>query len=238
MNLSALREHLRKLERKGQLEKQLAKHVAMPWSELADLLQYPAWIGFAVCFVRTFLHHSEGAKTSDADAIWLLGLLFAALVLRFGHGWLRSPAERLRRRVRRKGLLVPAAIVQANTAFGAADNREWQPAALLIAFDPRVVQEPQRLLRAAGAVFALKHADRRQLPADRARIAWDLYHEMGPVRSLPVPADLAEGLQDCQLVSVMLPPQPLRVGDLCMVLTVPGERSHHAVAALPASLAP
>lgn len=237
MNLAAMRERLRDLERQGALENLLAPHVEMPFADLIGLLQYPAFVAAAVHLTRMGLAaRGTAARPGDGDLLWLVLLLGIAVLLRFGSARWQGRDAIVRQRVRRKGLLLPAAIVQANDSFGDPDNVEWRAANLLVSFDEAVLAEPARLVRAAERLLDLKFADRRMLPSAEAALAWDLYHEMGPVVSLPVPVQRAEGLRDAWLVSAMLPPQPLRVGDSLLVLALRGERSPHAVAVLPASV--
>lgn len=238
MNLAATRERLRELERRRELDQQLAPNVeGLPWAELVWLLQFPAFLGLAV---HVAFLASEAADTgvapSAGEFVWLVVLAVVALVLRHGGPLLRTPAQRLRRRLRRKGVLVPVAIVQANNAFHDEGNRQWLPATVLLSFDPAVVQWPARLESVAARVLALKSRDRSTLPGPEAELAWTLYHEMGPVTSLRVPDELTEGLLDCMLASVLLPPQPARIGALCLALALPGQSSPHAVAVLPVAM--
>ena len=53
------------------------------------------------------------------------------------------------------------------------------------------------------------------------------------MRSVPVPEELVDGLQDCTVTTVMLPADPVREGDLLAALVLPGELDPQAVAILP-----
>ncbi len=65
---------------------------------------------------------------------------------------------------------------------------------------------------------------------------YGLYHELSPAPSLPVPAELALGLDGCRITTVQLPAEPLRSGDLLLTLSLPSESDAHAVAVLPDSV--
>ena len=235
MNLSGISTRLRELDRQSKLEKLLAPvDETLPWAEILNVLHWPAMIGIAIHVCCMALVAKE-QPPSRGDIGWLALLVFVAIVLKFGSPLARTRMQRLRRQLRRRGLVVPAAIVQANHAFHAPDNKQWLPASLLVAFDPAVLQRPEALAGAAERLFALKGADRRTLPPDHVPIAWSLYHEMGPVASVPVPPELVDGLRDCVLASVMLPPQPLRSTDLLLCLGLSGQPSPHAIAVIPQS---
>ncbi|HZN40327.1 MAG TPA: hypothetical protein VFD82_16090 [Planctomycetota bacterium] len=237
MNLSREREQLRALERAGKLEKLLAPNDdGMPWADLCWLLQFPAFLGAGIHIARMGMAAAERkASPPDEDIAWLVVLVLVAAVLRFGYPLLRTRAQRVRLKVRRSGLLLPAAVVQCNDQFFAEGNEQWVPGTLLVSFDPQVLSEPERLAKASERLFALKHADRRTLPLAHAAIAWDLYHEMGPTRSLVVPPELSEGLKDCVMVTAMLPPKPLASGRMFTALAVRGDMSPEAVAVIPAA---
>jgi hypothetical protein len=85
-------------------------------------------------------------------------------------------------------------------------------------------------------VIGLKGIDRRILPPDWVELAWTLYHEMGPTRSLQAPPELCPGLDGCWLVSATIPAKPLREGLALRVLALPGDDSPHALVVLPESL--
>jgi hypothetical protein len=235
VSLATVRERLLDLEAKGQLEKRLAaRDETLPWSDLLSLLQYPAILGVAIHVV--FLANAGGLP-ARAEFLWLVALAAVALALRYGSGLARTPAQRLRLRLREHGALAAGAIVQANDAWFADANDRWLPGNVLVCFDANAWREPARLVAAAQRLFALRAADRRSLPPEHAALAWKLYHEIGPTASWSVPSDLCGGLKDCWLVSAMLPPEPLRDGELLVVLALPGETSPEAVALLPADIA-
>ena len=129
-----------------------------------------------------------------------------------------------------KGMVVPAAIVQASPMWGQLD---WVWGIVLVSRDPSVVQDPGQLVDAAKGLFDLKWQDRGALPDAHAEIAWTLYHEVSPVRSLPVPKELSGGLEHAMMATVMLPADPLRSGDLLLALALPDEFDPQAVVVLP-----
>lgn len=236
---AALRDTLHDLEKRHKLEKLLAPNqdLGLPWHDMAWLLQFPACIGIAIWVMKMADVATETKASPPPDMLaWLLLLVLVALALRCLGPLLRSKAQKLRDQVRRRGVLVPGAIVMANDAFFAADNDRWLPATLVVCFDPTAPKQLDRLAAVAKRLHALKGADRRTLPPAHADLAWDLYHEMGPLRSRPVPFELSEGLKDCLMVTVMLPPQPLEHASMLVALALPGELAAEAVAVLPASL--
>ena len=236
MNLGAIGGRLRELEKKGKLEKLLAKaDEGMPWGDILWVFGAFGVVGIVVHVVRVGLAAADaGVRPPDMELVWLLLLMLVTAALFVVRLFVRSPAGALRRKVRRHGLVVPAVIVQANDAFYDDGNDQWVPASVLLSFDPAVMDKPELLARLARRVAALKRMDRRLLPADQALLAWDLYHELVPLPSRAVPGDLTEGLRDCIVATVMLPPKPLRDDSLCVCLAVPGSTSCHAVAVIPA----
>lgn len=239
MNLAAIGVRLRELDENGKLDKLLGESDdSMPWADIVEMLQWPAMIGIAIhVWQLANLASATKASPPPAEIGWLFLLVLVALGLRYGSRFLRTQKERLRRRLRRRGLVVPATLVQANNGFFEPDNDKPWPATVLVSFDPTVVDRAETLARVGNRVFGLKRADRRTLSPEHAALAWDLYHEMGPTKVLPVPADLTEGLRDCVLVSVTLPAQPLEIGPSIVCLALPGESSPIGVAVLPASIA-
>ncbi|MBI5852155.1 MAG: hypothetical protein HZB39_14165 [Planctomycetes bacterium] len=234
MNHAAIRDRLTELEKQRKLEKLLAKDDAgLSWADMAWLLQIPAFCGVAIHVVRIGLAASGGQEPPAEDLAWALLLALIAVVLHRGWPMFRTRAERLGHRLRRAGVVVPAAIVQVNHAHFADDNREWHPGSILLSFDPLAAAHPQRLSDAAQRIFALRELDRRTLPAEQVVLAWDLYHSMWPVKSSPVPAELCDGLRDCVLATVMLPPEPLEDGGALAALALPRDLSPDAVRVLP-----
>ncbi len=235
MNLAAVRERLTELEDARKLERQLAaRDDALSWSDLAWLLQFPAMIGVAIHVVRLAnASAATGTAPPRDEWLWLVALALVAIGLHFGWQLARTPVERLRARVREDGVLAAGAIVQVADAFFAAGNDRWLPGNVLVCFDARAWREPQRLVAAAKRLFALRAEDRRTLPPEHAALAWKLYHELGPTQSWSVPSDLCDGLKECWLTSVMVPPEPLRDGELLVVLALPDQTSPDAVALLP-----
>ncbi|MCK5940878.1 MAG: hypothetical protein KAI24_02815 [Planctomycetes bacterium] len=232
MNLADVRKALTRLEKKDDLEAMLAPaDEGLPWHDFVWMLQFPAYIGIAIhVAVMGANARPEDDLPPDAEILWLLFLVMIALALKFLHPLFRNRIQKLRRRVRRKGLVVPAAIVQASPNWGQTD---WAWGTVVISRDPSVLQDTERLVDAARGLFDLKWADRRELPEAHAKIAWGLYHEITPLRSQPVPDELANGLRDCIVATVQLPAEPLRSGALMLALALPDERDPHAVAMLP-----
>jgi len=238
VNLPAVEQRVRELQKKGRLDRLL--HDAndrLPWSEILYVLHYAAIAGIAVQVVRMVMIASETKeRPADAEFLWFVFLMLVGASLRVASWFARSKAERVARRVRRYGRVAPAAIVQANPGFFAPDNDQWRPAAVLLCFDPAAVAGPERLNAVAARLESLRRVDRRTLPADDAEIAWRLHHEMGPLPSFRVPGHLTDGLRDCLLVGVMLPPRPLVADECVLCLAVANELSPHAVAVLPAAV--
>lgn len=236
MNPLEIRKRLDELERASKLEKALdSGGGGAPWAEIVWMLQFPAMIGLAIQVTTMALAvKPDDPGPSPAEMAWSAVLVLPVLLLRFGWKLVRSPRERTQVRLRRKGLVVLGAIVQANDRYFYDDNEDWLPGSMLVSFDPKA--RPEALAAGAQKINALKRQDRRTLPPAQAALAWDLYHEMGPSSSLPVPPELVGGLRDCLLVSAMLPPKPLDVDGCFWVLALPGERSADAVAVLPATL--
>ena len=232
MNLTQLRKDLTRLEKKDDLEKLLADAgEGLPWNDFVWMLQFPAFVGAAIQITIMGMNAKPDDDSPPAeDMLWMLLLVLVGLAARFLHPLFRSRVQRLRRRLRRKGLVAPAAVVQASGMWG---QLEWVWGIVLCSRDPAVVAEPGRLVEVARGLFALKWQDRATLPDAHAEVAWLLYHELSPVRSVPVPADLAGGLQDCTVTTVMLPAAPIRDGDLLAALVLPGDRDPRAVAILP-----
>ena len=232
MNLAAIRQELTRLEKKDDLEKLLADaDEGLPWNDFVWMLQFPAFIGAAIQITVMGMNAKpEDDMPPGEDMAWALLLILLGLVCRFLHPLFRSKVQSLRRRLRRKGLVVPARHVQASPMWGQLD---WVWGIVVYSHDPAVLQDPDKLTETAKGLFDLKWQDRSALPGAHAEIAWTLYHEISPVRSLPLPAELCHGLKDCMMATVMLPAEPLRSGDLLLALTLPKERDPAAVAVLP-----
>jgi hypothetical protein len=239
--VTTLRDDLRALEKRDKLEKLLAPGLTpeLPWHDMVWLLQVPAWIGLVLWIVGMANRATESQSAPPPEEIgWLLVLGLVVLALRFLGPLLRSRRQRLRDRVRRQGELVPAAMVMVNDAWFRDDNDRWLPGVVVLSFDPAVRGAPAKLKAVAARLFALKGVDRRTLPPAHADLAWSLYHEMGPLRSRPVPPELCDGLARCWMVCALLPPRPLWDGELLQALALEGEPSPEAVAVLPAAVAP
>lgn len=239
MSLDDIRYRVRGLARKDQLQKQLHKtdDDALPWS---DWLFVVPWLAYASAGVA--MYYAAQAPRAANDLPPLSALLPPAALIVFGSlclllSKLTVPArERRRKRLFQDCLVVPAWVVQANNHWFAADNKEWWPGNVVFSLDAGAAIEPQRLRLVAGALARLKHQDRRTLPPDQVALAWDLYHEMGPTRTLPVPPSLCQDLQPLCMASVWLPPDPLLHGEALLALVLAGDDAPDAVAMLPQQL--
>lgn len=237
MNFAAIGGRLRDLEKQGKLEKMLGlRDDTMPWGDIVWMLQWPGWIGVGIQIWRMANAATATKDVPPAEMAWCVVLALVAAGLGLAGRFVRTKEQRVRQRLRRSGLVVPAALVQANDAFFDADNDRWLPASVLVSFDPAVVDRPETLARVAKSLFAMRRADRRTLRPAHAAIAWTLYHEMGPTPSIVVPPELTEGLRDCVLVSAMLPPKPALVQSLFVCLALPGETSPAGAAVLAADV--
>jgi len=236
MNLADVRSRLTRAEKASELEKVLAKaDESLPWSDMVWLLQFPAFVGAAIQVTYMGLNAKpEDDAPPTPEILWLVALLLIGVAMHFLHPLFRTPLQKLRLRVRKKGLVLPAAIVQANTLWGESD--QWMYGSVLISFDPDVVKQPKLLVDAAENLFALKHVDRSTLPKEQREVAWSLYNELAPVKSVKVPESLTPGLSKCIMACVLLPPEPLREGSLLFALAVPNNLDPDAVAMLPSAV--
>ncbi|MFN3243663.1 MAG: hypothetical protein ACE37K_19310 [Planctomycetota bacterium] len=237
MNLSAIRQNLTRLEKMDELEKLLADaDEGLPWNDFVWMLQFPAFVGAAIQITVMGMNaRPEDDMPPGEDMAWMLLLVLLGLGFRFLHPLFRSRVQSLCRRLRRNGVVVPARHVQASPMWGQLD---WVWGIVVHSHDPAVLQDPDKLSATAKDLFELKWQDRGAMPEAHAELAWMLYHEIAPVRSLPVPAELCHGLQDCWIATVMLPADPLRSGDLLLALTLPSQseavrRDPNAIAVLP-----
>lgn len=240
MNPVAMRKHLDRLEEDSKLEKLLdAKVDHLPWADFAWAMQYPAMIGLIVQLASMAMAYRRDDRVPPTtEVVWALALALVTLALRFGWPLLRCPRERRLVQLRRHGQVIPAAIVQVNPMFYDDDNTEWCPGSLLVSADPQASANPELLRAAAERLGELSTQDRRHLPAEHGEIAWALYHEMVPLASIPVPAELAAGLHQCELVTVRVPPRPLSSSGTHWALKLAGDNSPDAVAILPSSVVP
>jgi hypothetical protein len=206
MSLDAVRARVRQLAAAGKLDKRLHRPAdrRLPWSEWLWVDGAFALVAGAIAIARAGLRVAETKQpVAAADVVHAAALLALSGVC-FGLARLVPAAEHRRRRLLRKGLVVPAAVVQANALWYRAANDEWQPGTVVWSADP--VATAATLEDVAGDLGALKARDRRAMPPEQGRLAWDLYHEMGPGPALPVPRELAHGLRDVWMGSAMLPP--------------------------------
>jgi len=233
MNLSEMRSRLTKLEKKHGLEELLAStHDGLPWNDFVWMLQYPAFVGAAIQATYMAFNAKEGDESPPVEEmLWLFVLVLIGAAMRFLHPLFRSKIQRLRLRVRKMGFVVPVALVQANVRWGDIDD--WVHGAVLISFDPQVLDQPKLLTEAAQAIFALKDVDRGTLPKEQRAVAWSTYNELAPVRSIRVPDSLTNGLKDCIMAAALLPPKALWEGPLMFALAVKDSLDPNAVAVLP-----
>ena len=124
MNLTDLRKTLTRLEKADELEKLLADaDEGLPWNDFVWMLQFPAFVGAAIQITIMGMNAKPEDEAPPAeDLLWMLLLVLVGLVARFLHPLFRSRVQRLRRRLRRKGAVLPAAVVQASSMWG---QLEW-----------------------------------------------------------------------------------------------------------------
>lgn len=113
----------------------------------------------------------------------------------------KSRAERLDRALFSEGMIVPAALVQANDDLFDPEGEEDLPGAVLVSFDPYYTRHPAALVRLASSVFSWKHTPFDRLPPDARRIGWDLRTELVGLPPRPVPPAVG-GRPDTWLVDV------------------------------------
>lgn len=233
MNLAEMRGRLTKLEKEGDLEKLLASaDEGLAWNDFVWMLQFPAFIGAAIQITYMGLNAKEGDESPPGEELlWMLVLVLIGAAMRFLHPLFRNKIQKLRFRVRRKGFVVPGALVQANAMWGKVDD--WVHGSILICFDANILNQPNLLVDAAQAIFALKNVDRSTLPKEQRAVAWSIYNELAPVRSVKVPESLTKGLKDCIMATVLLPPEALCEGSLLFALAVKDNLDPNAVAVLP-----
>ncbi len=129
--------------------------------------------------------------------IALIAVVSIAVALRFN-----ARAERPDRTLFSKGVIVPAAVVQANSGLFDEDDEDDLPGSMLVSFDPYFARHPAALVRLASSVFSWKNAPLDQLPPDARRIGWDLRTELGGLPPRPV-APAIGGRPDTWLVDVL-----------------------------------
>lgn len=233
MNLADLRSRLSRSEKAGDLEKLLNQtDDGLPWNDFVWMLQFPAFLGAGI--LVAYMASDARPEDSSPPAGQLLALAVLALcgtAMHFLHPFFRNREQKLQYRLRKKGLVVPAALVQANAMWGQVD--EWVYGNVLVSLDPDVVSQPNLLVDAAKNVFAIKSADRSTLPKDQRETAWMLYNELAPIRAVKVPESLTPGLSKCLMASVLLPPEALSEGSLLFALALPHELDPNAIAVLP-----
>ena len=233
MNLADQRARLTRAQKADKLEKLLAAaDEGLPWNDFVLLLQIPAFLGAAIQVAYMANNIPPGADGPPAEEVlWLMVLVLLGTAMHFLHPLFRNRIQKIRHRVRTKGIVLPAAIVQANSQWGEVDD--WMYGSVLISLDPEVTHQPKLLVDAADKIFAIKHVDRSTLPHDQRAVAWSLYNELAPIRFIKVPESLTPGLSKCIMACVLLPPEPLREGPLLFALALPNELDPNAIAMLP-----
>lgn len=235
-----LREHLFRLEWTGKLHKHLPRlESAMPWADIISLLQYVFYVAIAAHLTRMVLAAAEAQKAGgeprppDGDILWLLLLMVLSQVARYGWWLLRTRDEAIGHRLRRRGKLLPAAIVQVHDSYFDPDQEKRCGAWLLMSFDRQAHEAPARLDAIARKLFALKRADRSKLSPEHAAIAWSIFHEIGLTESRSVPEDLTGGLRTCQMSFAWVHREDFHHEARLWVLALPRTRSPLGVAAIP-----
>lgn len=243
MKPAQTREHLSRLEWTGKLAKFLPKfEPAMPWADVISVLPYVFYAAIFVHLCRMVLAAAELQKAGGeprpptGDVLWLVVLVVLSQFARFGWALVRTREESIGHRLRRKGKLLPAAIVQANQNYYDPDNEDPWPGVVLLSFDPKALERPELLDELAQDLARLKHADRSRLSPEHAAVSWWLFHEMGPIESLPIPPDLTRGLAECQMSCVTLAPGDYEHEGRPWVLALRKSRSPLGVSTIPRSV--
>jgi hypothetical protein len=240
---SETREHLARLEWTGKLAKFLPKYdPAMPWADVVSVLPYVFYAAIFVHLCRMVIAAAELQKAGGEPrpptehVLWLLLLVVLSQFARFGWALVRTKEETIGHRLRRKGRLLPTAIVQANQNYYDPDNEDPWPGVALVSFDAKALARPELLDEIAHDLARLKRADRSQLSPEHAAVSWWLFHEMGPIESMPIPPDLSRGLSECQMSCVTLAPGDYEHEGRLWVLALRKSRSPLAVATIPAEV--
>jgi hypothetical protein len=222
---------IRQLVAEEQLDDHLPeKNQELPWGLMRSIWATFAWIGAPIALYR--------GTWESALALAASGTLLVVL-----SPWLRTRAQRVHRRLGLEGEIVPGTIIMANENWYTPENEEPQPATILVSFDPRAEEGDGEILRAiVSDLWELKGSDRRALDPTVLPIAWSLYHEipsgnMNPGGRLRLPPVLCHGLEDCWMLSAMLPVALLRYGDLIYTLILEGEETWNGWAVLPPEIA-
>jgi len=224
MSLDAIRARVHALAASGKLDRRLQprKDGGLPWSEWLWVDGAFALVAGAIVIGRAGMRVADTKQpVAVADVLHAAALLALSGACFLLARWVVPAAERRRRRLLKNGVLVPAAVVQANGRWYSAENTEWQPATILWSAAAGSPADTEDLEQVAAAVSALKHQDRRVMPLEQARLAWDLYHEMGPGPSLPVPPELAHGQSSVRMGAAMLPPRGADDDEDLFVLILP-----------------
>lgn len=233
---------IRELAAKGRLDAMLPPRTddLLPWPDWFGVMSFVLLVGAGIAISMFAVEERPPGVDADFDhPSFLAGLSMIALA---GACWVMARVtvprwQRQRKKLGRRGVIVPAAIVQANAAWYDPDNEAHLPGSVVVSFDPAAREAPDRVRAVASAVADLGESDRRELPAGHVVLAWAVYHGFAPHRSLAVPEELCGGLERCWLVSTRLPARPLRHEGTCVALALSGDASRDAVAVLPEDLA-
>lgn len=131
---------------------------------------------------------------------------------------------------------MPAAIVQANQNFYDPDNAGIAAGRGVLSLDRKALERPGLLDEIAQDLARLEHADRTQLAPEHAAVSLRLFHEMGPIESLPIPSDLTRGLAECQMLCVTLAPGDDEHEERPWALALQSPRSPLGVSMIPRTL--
>ena len=214
--------------------------VELPWSSWFFVVGWVAIVSAGIA-ARRIGDASPGEGAPPVEAFLPVALLVLAWVLGMVLSMTtRTREERCERALKKKGVVVPAAVVMANGNWQDVhpDEREgscrgqWWQGVVVYGFDPEV---EERVLEEAGrALFDLKTSDRTALDPERLVLAWTLWQEQAGHQGLRVPDGFVSGLRDAWMASVPLPHDPLRHGDCVVALAVPNDPTPGSVVVLPA----
>ncbi len=231
MKLEQIALRVQGLAKEGKLDKLVHKPEdhRLPWADWCWVNGAFAIVALAIVITRAALNAAETKQDVRTGEVLHMFVLLVAVGMFFLLAKLLRPrAERLRQRLLNEGIVTHAAIVQANPAYGSEDSPAWLPGTIVWSTDGRVRDDPGVLRRIASDLADLKDVDRRGLDSARAEIAWDLYHEMGPTPALPVPADLASGMNDTWMATAMLPRDAVVADGLYAAMVLRGRAEPHA----------
>ena len=229
----SLRDQIRSRVRELVDEENLDEHLpevehdeALPWTLISS-----SWAGLALISTLVALVMGEWV-TSGVLVVVAVALI---VLSRFA----RTSYQRRRYRLGREGQIVPGALVQVDNNWLRSDNEESWGGMVVVSLDPAAEDDGGLRLQAiVSDLWELKESDRRLLDDDELRFAWTMYAEIGTKRRLRVPPALSHGLQDCWLLSTIIPVAPLRYGEILIYsLMLLDDEAKDAAAVLPVELA-